>query len=80
MRDTACFSMYSDMSTRIMALSESNRYWARARHQLRLADAGRPEEDEAADGPVGVAQSRRGCAGWRWKPVAPLHPARRRGL
>ena len=31
MRATACFSMYSDMSTRIMALSSSNRYCARAR-------------------------------------------------
>ena len=31
MRATACFSMYSDMSTRIMAFSSSNRYSASAR-------------------------------------------------
>ena len=31
MRETACFSMYSDMSTRIIALSSSNRNSASAR-------------------------------------------------
>ena len=30
MRATACFSMYSDMSSRIMAVSSSNRNSARA--------------------------------------------------
>jgi hypothetical protein len=57
MRDTECFSMYSDISTRIMALSSSNRYSGQRAHQLGLADAGGAEENEAADGPVGIAQA-----------------------
>ena len=58
MRDTACFSMYSDMSTRTMALSSSNMNSASALASSVLPTPVGPEEDEAADGPVGIAQAR----------------------
>ena len=37
-------------------MSSSNRYCGQRAHQFGLADAGGSEEDEAADGPVGIAQ------------------------
>jgi hypothetical protein len=58
-RLTECFSMYSDMSMRTMARSSSKRKSARLPGQLGLADAGGAEEQERADGPVGVGQPAR---------------------
>ena len=52
-RDTACFSMYSDMSMRTMWVSSSNRNSASERASSVLPDAGRAQEDERADGRFG---------------------------
>ena len=49
--------MYSDMSMRIRLSSFSNRYCGQGAGQLGLADAGRAQEDERADGPLGVLQA-----------------------
>ena len=49
--------MYSDMSKRTSALSLPNRKRGQRARQLGLADAGRAEEDEAADRPVRVLQA-----------------------
>jgi hypothetical protein len=48
--------MYSDMSKRMSAWSLPKRKLASAAGQLGLPDAGRPEEDEAADRAVGRLQ------------------------
>ena len=60
-RATVCFSMYSDMSMRIIARSSSKRNSASARAQLGLADAGGPEEQERADGAVRVGEAGAGA-------------------
>ena len=57
-RDTANFSIYSDMSMRTRLLSSSNRASARALGQLRLACRCKNfQEQEGADGAVGVLNS-----------------------
>jgi len=55
-RATACFSMYSLMSMRIMDCSSSNRNSARAR-AVSVLPTRWAEEDERADGALGVAQA-----------------------
>ena len=47
--------------------------------QLGLADAGRPEEDEAAERPLRDPAARPGPGGWRWPRPGSPRPARRRG-
>jgi len=54
-RDTACFSMYSDMSMRIMARSSSKRNRLGA-GEFGFSDAGWAEENKRADRPLGIAQ------------------------
>ena len=56
MRDTVCFSWYSDMSMRTIACSSSNRNSASARASSVLPTPVGPEEDEAAERPVGILQ------------------------
>ena len=47
--DTVCFSMYSDMSSRIMAFSSPNIASAKAFAEFGLPNAGRTQENEGAD-------------------------------
>ena len=56
MRATACFSMYSRHVDADHGLVVVEQVLGQGAHQFGLADAGGAEEDEAADGPVGVAQ------------------------
>ena len=60
---TACFSMNSDMSKRISARSDPNRYSASDAGDFRFADAGRAEEKERTDGLVRVLQARHASGG-----------------
>ncbi len=55
--ETVCFSMYSLMSMRTMARSSSKRNSASARASSVLPTPVGPEEEERADGPVGVRQA-----------------------
>ena len=64
-----CFSWYSPMSMRTIALSSSKRNSASALRELGLADAGRAEEQERADRPARVGQARPGFGGWRSRPL-----------
>jgi hypothetical protein len=57
-RDTENFSMYSLMSTSDQRVAVREQELGQRPRQLRLADAGRAAEDEAADGPVRVLQPR----------------------
>ncbi len=49
--------MYSDMSSCTRAFSSPNMNFGELLGQQRLADAGRPGEDEAADRPLRVLQA-----------------------
>src|ERR1700691_839969 len=53
MRETECFSMYSDMSRRIMDFSSSNKNSA---SELGFSDASRPKKNERSDRPVGIGK------------------------
>ena len=61
-RATVCFSMYSDMSMRTMALVVVEEELGQGLGELRLADTRGAQEDEAADGAVGVLQAGPGAA------------------
>ena len=60
-RATVCFSMYSDMSMRIMAALVVEQELGERAAELGLADAGRAEEDERADRPVRVLEAGAGA-------------------
>ena len=62
MRLTECFSMYSLMSRRVMALLVVEHELGQRLGQLGLAHAGGAEEQERADRPVGVLQAGAGPA------------------
>ena len=51
-----CFSMYSLMSRRIIAVLVVEEELGERACELRLADTRRAEEDERADGPVRVGE------------------------
>src|ERR1051325_3625240 len=59
MRATACFSMYSDMSSRTSAFSSSNRNSASARAVSVFPTPGGAGKCEGAGGGVGVLQAGR---------------------
>ena len=56
-RETECLSMYSDMSTRIMACSSSNRNSASARASSVLPTPVGTKKYERANGPIGILQA-----------------------
>ena len=62
MRETVCFSWYSDMSMRTIACSSSNRNSASARASSVLPTPVGPEEEEAAERPVRILQAGAGAA------------------
>ncbi len=57
MRDTACFSMYSRHIDADHGFVVVEQVLGQRAHQFGFADAGGAQEDEAADGPVGIAQA-----------------------
>jgi hypothetical protein len=62
MRATACFSMYSDMSRRIIARSSSNKNSANARAVSVLPTPVGPKEDERADRAIRILQAGAGAS------------------
>jgi hypothetical protein len=55
--DTVCFSIYSDISTRIMAFSSPKTASANALHSSVLADAVGPRNRKLPDGALGVLEA-----------------------
>ena len=57
MRATECFSMYSDMSRRMMARSSSNKKFRESTREFRLSHACRAEKEERANRAIRIAQA-----------------------
>jgi len=70
--DTACFSMYSDISTRTMALSSSNMNCATP-SPVPFTHTGRPRKMKLPMGRLGSLKPR-GCGESHSPPATPLHP------